>query len=179
MDRIELLPWTTPTIVGLVIFLLPLLSFLILSISGKSSEVLVSRIACGIMLIATLVSILIAANIGTHTIHTRLKWFEWQDVLWTSGIHIDFITGVMLVIINLISFLVHLFSLEYMKQDEGYKRYFAFLGLFTFAMLGIVLTDNLLVIFIFWELVGLSSFLLISHWFNKETAARAAKKAFI
>jgi NADH-quinone oxidoreductase subunit L len=179
LDRIELLPWTTPTIVGLVIFLLPLLSFLILSISGKSSEVLVSRIACGIMLIATLASILIAANIGTHTIHSRLKWFEWQDVLWTSGIRIDFITGVMLVIINLISFLVHLFSLEYMKDDEGYKRYFAFLGLFTFAMLGIVLTDNLLVVFIFWELVGLSSFLLISHWFNKETAARAAKKAFI
>ncbi|MTI40580.1 NADH-quinone oxidoreductase subunit L [Fulvivirga lutimaris] len=179
MDSIELLPWAAPTIIGLVIFLLPLLSFLILSISSKSSEVLVSRIACGILLIGTLTSILIAANIGTHTIHTRLKWFEWQDELWTSGIRIDFITGVMLVIINLISFLVHLFSLEYMKGDEGYKRYFAFLGLFTFAMLGIVLSDNLLVIFIFWELVGLSSFLLISHWFNKETAAKAAQKAFI
>ena len=178
-NSIELLPWTAPTILGLVIFLLPLLSFIILSVSGKSSELLASRIACGIMLLATLASIIIMANIGTHTVHTRLKWFEWQDVMWTSGIRIDFITGVMLVIINLISFLVHLFSLEYMKNDDGYKRYFAFLGLFTFAMLGIVLTDNLLVIFIFWELVGLSSFLLISHWFSKESAAKAAQKAFI
>ena len=179
MENIELLPWTAPTIIGLVIFLLPILSFILLSVSVKSSEVLFSRIACGIMLIATFSSILILANIGAHTIHTRLKWFEWQDILWTTGIRIDFLTGVMLVIINLISFLVHLFSLEYMKGDAGYKRYFAFLGLFTFAMMGIVLTDNLLVIFIFWELVGLSSFLLISHWFSKETAAKAAQKAFI
>lgn len=179
LETIQLLPWTAPTVIGAIIFILPLLSFVLLSLGNKSSEVLLSKIACGIMLLATMASLLIMANIGTHTVHTRLEWFEWQSIVWTSGIRIDFITGVMLVIINLISFLVHLFSLEYMKNDKGYKRYFAFLGLFTFAMLGIVLTDNLLVIFIFWELVGLSSFLLISHWFSKESASKAAQKAFI
>src|SRR5690606_18560752 len=94
-------------------------------------------------------------------------------------IFLDNIAVLLLVVVTLVSFLVHLFSVEYMKGDPAFNRYYAFLGLFTFSMLGIVLADNLLIIFIFWELVGLSSYLLIGFWFAKPAAAAASKKAFL
>ncbi len=95
------------------------------------------------------------------------------------GIKLDNLTVIMLFVVNLISFLVHLFSIEYMKGDKRYTRYFAYLGIFTFSMLGIVLTHNILMMYIFWELVGLSSYLLIGFWFEKDSAANASKKAFL
>ncbi|MEW6654407.1 MAG: NADH-quinone oxidoreductase subunit L, partial [Bacteroidota bacterium] len=95
------------------------------------------------------------------------------------GISIDNITVMMLFVVNLISLLVHLFSIEYMRGDKKYTRYFSYLGIFTFSMLGIVLTHNFLMMYIFWELVGLSSYLLIGFWFEKKSAADASKKAFI
>jgi NADH-quinone oxidoreductase subunit L len=95
------------------------------------------------------------------------------------GIKIDNVTVIMLFVVNLIGMLVHIFSIEYMRGDKRYNRYFAYLGLFTFSMLGIVVTHNLLMMYIYWELVGLSSYLLIGHWFEKKSAADAAKKAFI
>lgn len=85
----------------------------------------------------------------------------------------------MLPLVTLISFLIHLYSVGYMAGENSIKRYFAMLGFFTFAMLGIVVSDNLLVLFIFWELVGFSSFMLVGHWLQKSEAARAAKKAFL
>jgi NADH-quinone oxidoreductase subunit L len=85
----------------------------------------------------------------------------------------------MLFVVALISMLVHLYSIAYMKGDERYNRYFAYLGIFTFSMNGIVLTHNILMMYIFWELVGLSSYLLIGFWFEKKSAADAGKKAFI
>ncbi len=85
----------------------------------------------------------------------------------------------MLVIVMLISFLVHLFSVDYMKGDIRYNRYFAYLGLFTFSMAGIVITSNMLMMYIFWELVGISSYLLIGFWYEKKSASDAGKKAFI
>ena len=95
------------------------------------------------------------------------------------GILIDNLSAVMLVVVLLISMLVHFFSMGYLKGDVRYSRYFAYLGLFTFSMLGIVLTHNLLMMYIFWELVGLSSYLLIGHWYEKKSASNAAMKAFI
>lgn len=86
---------------------------------------------------------------------------------------------VMLVVVTLISALVHLFSVGYMHNDPKYSRFFAFLSFFSFSMLGLVLADNLLIIYAFWELVGLSSYLLIGFWHEKHVAADAAKKAFI
>ena len=85
----------------------------------------------------------------------------------------------MLVTVYIISFVVHVFSIDYMKGDKRYNRYFAYLGIFTFSMNGIVLTHNFLMMYIFWELVGLSSYLLIGFWFEKKSASDAAKKAFI
>ena len=85
----------------------------------------------------------------------------------------------MLMVVSLIGFLVHLYSTEYMKGDPRYSRYFAFLGIFIFSMNGIVLADSLIMMYIFWELVGLSSFLLIGFWFEKDKPPLAANKAFL
>jgi len=95
------------------------------------------------------------------------------------GVVIDNLTSIMLAMVTLISLLVHLYSTGYMAGDKNYGRYFAFLGIFTFSMLGIVLSDNLFSIYIFWELVGLSSYLLIGFFFEKQSAADAQKKAFL
>jgi len=95
------------------------------------------------------------------------------------GFLIDNITVIMLLIVALISTCSHVFSLKYMEGDIRYSRYFAYLGLFTFSMNGIVLANNLISMYMFWELVGVSSYLLIGHWFEKDSAADAAKKAFL
>ncbi len=109
--------------------------------------------------------------------------------LWSKGtpgkgnfvfaILFDNLTAVMLLVVTLVSFLVHVFSMGYMKGDPRYPRFFAYLGLFSFSMLGLVLTSNFLFLLIFWELVGLSSYLLIGFWFEKPSAANACKKAFL
>lgn len=111
---------------------------------------------------------------------------QWSYRLLTTGdfdlnfgIAVDNLTAMMLFIVMTVSTLVQLFSTKYIEGDSGYSRFFAFLGLFTSSMLGLILVDNLLGLFIFWELVGVSSFLLIGHWFQKPSAAAASKKAFI
>ncbi len=85
----------------------------------------------------------------------------------------------MMIVVTGIGLLVHVFSLAYMKDDEAKARYFTGLSLFMFSMTGIVLANNFIMTFIFWELVGLSSYLLIGHWYQKDSAADAAKKAFL
>ena len=114
--------------------------------------------------------------------------FRWIDIgalvghpgfVLDLGIAIDNITAIMLVVVTLISSLVHLFSLGYMHDDIRYTRYYAYLGFFSFSMLGIVLSNNILMMYVFWELVGISSYLLIGHWFEKKSASDAGKKAFI
>ncbi|HNP18724.1 MAG TPA: NADH-quinone oxidoreductase subunit L [Fulvivirga sp.] len=175
----DILDWNPVTIMALLVFCLPLLSFIIISISKEKHQVLMSWLASLTMLMASLLSIAVLLQAWSEVYHTKFTWFQWAEYIFTMGLLIDLPAALMLVTVNFIAFLVHLFSIEYMKGDEGYKRYFAFLGLFTASMIGIVLADNLLVIFVFWELVGLSSYLLIGHWFSKEKAAKAATKAFI
>src|SRR5438093_113110 len=85
----------------------------------------------------------------------------------------------MLVLVSVVGSLIHIYSLGYMRDDEGKSRYFAALSLFMFAMLGIVLANNFVMLFIFWELVGFTSYVLIGHWFERDAAADAAKKAFL
>ncbi len=106
-------------------------------------------------------------------------WFTLGDTVMSYSFYLDRLALLMIALVNLISFLVHVFSMEYMKSDRNKPRYFAYLGLFTFSMLGIVLFHNLLLMFIFWELVGFTSYLLIGFWFEKKTASLAANKAFI
>ncbi|MBI5343702.1 MAG: NADH-quinone oxidoreductase subunit L [Deltaproteobacteria bacterium] len=109
--------------------------------------------------------------------------FPWLDLggrfVVKGGILVDNITAVMLVVVTGVSTLVHLFSVGYMHGDPRYSRFFAYLSIFSFSMLGLVLSDSFFFIYIFWELVGLSSYLLIGFWFEKKSAADACKKAFI
>ncbi len=107
------------------------------------------------------------------------EWFSAGSLDVNLGVRVDGLTAVMLVVVTTVALLVQVYSTGYMNGDPGYGRYFAHMCLFTTSMLGLVLADNLFQMFIFWELVGLCSYLLIGFWFHKPSAAAAAKKAFI
>ena len=112
-------------------------------------------------------------------IHKSFNWLTTGNFNLDLGVYIDNIAAIMLLVVSLVSFLVHLYSSEYMRGDSRFSRYYAYLGLFTFSMNGIVLADSITMIYIFWELVGLSSYLIIGFWFEKKSAASASKKAFL
>jgi len=169
--------------ISLAILFLPLLGFAVTLLLGKKikSIYLFEVFLISIVLIA---SIVLAFNKLSYFIDDKivseLEWFRLSDSLVIKlGFLLDNITVLMLFVVALISALVHYFSIAYMKGDERYNRYFAYLGIFTFSMNGIVLTNNILMMYIFWELVGLSSYLLIGFWFEKKSAADAGKKAFL
>ncbi|MEW6701334.1 MAG: NADH-quinone oxidoreductase subunit L [Bacteroidota bacterium] len=173
---------------SIAILLLPLVGFIIVVFLGKRFpkfylfEVILLGIAL-VLSIIVLYSKLVYLN--TTDVTASFTWISMSNspavgsISIELGFKIDNVTALMLFVVNLISFLVHVFSIEYMRGDKRYTRYFAYLGIFTFSMLGIVLTHNLLMMYIFWELVGLSSYLLIGFWFEKKSASDAAKKAFI
>lgn len=175
-------------IISVLTLFLPLIGFATLIFFGKKIPKLY-LLEVGILFTALVFSGLIAYfKLGLYAEKDLIFSFTWidfgrvfnaGDFFVELGIKIDNLTAIMLIVVNLISFLVHLFSLEYMKGDIRYTRYFAYLGIFTFSMLGIVLTHNILMMYIFWELVGLSSYLLIGFWFEKKSAADAGKKAFL
>jgi NADH-quinone oxidoreductase subunit L len=107
-------------------------------------------------------------------------WLQFTDNLHIDmGVLIDPISVMMLIVITTVSFMVHIYSLGYMKGEKGFERYYAFLSLFSFSMLGLVLSTNIFEMYIFWELVGISSYLLIGFYYQKPSAVRASKKAFI
>jgi NADH-quinone oxidoreductase subunit L len=174
--------------ISIGILFLPLLGFLILIFTGKKIPV-PHIIETFILFLSLCLSVYVAfgklAFYLTKTLIVETSWIKlWNvpvvgNISIDLGIKLDNLTVIMLIVVTLISFLVHLFSIEYMKGDKRYSRYFAYLGIFTFSMLGIVLTHNILMMYIFWELVGLSSYLLIGFWFEKKSAADAGKKAFL
>ncbi len=108
-----------------------------------------------------------------------IQWVLIGDLSIHVGLLIDSLTAVMLVVVTVVSLMVQIYSQGYMAGDPGYHRYFAFMSLFTACMLGLVMVDNLVLMFVFWEGVGLGSYLLIGFWFHRPSAANAAKKAFI
>src|SRR5438270_2783354 len=109
--------------------------------------------------------------------------FTWIDIrgVFTIpfGFVLDDLSRLMLLVVSGVGALIHIYSLGYMRDDDGKSRYFAALSLFMFAMFGIVLANNFVMLFIFWELVGFTSYVLIGHWFERAAAADAAKKAFL
>ncbi|MBS3946502.1 MAG: NADH-quinone oxidoreductase subunit L [Melioribacter sp.] len=173
---------------SLIILFLPLLGFTVVILLGKRFPKLY-LFEVAILTIAFILSVVVMYSKLAYYLNSDIiSSFNWITIGAAPlagvinielGIKIDNVTVIMLFVVNLISMLVHIFSIEYMHGDQRYTRYFANLGLFTFSMLGIVLTHNLLMMYIFWELVGLSSYLLIGHWYEKKSAADAAKKAFI
>ncbi|HEX9827413.1 MAG TPA: NADH-quinone oxidoreductase subunit L [Flavobacteriaceae bacterium] len=115
-----------------------------------------------------------------QTFVDKMVWMNFSETLHIDmGILIDPISVMMLLVVSVVSLMVHIYSRGYMKGDDGYTKFFAFLSLFTFSMFGLVLATNLFQIYIFWELVGVSSYLLIGYYYTKPSAVAAAKKAFI
>jgi len=123
---------------------------------------------------------LLAGSTGTHGY--ALSWFTWipaDKFVVDVGFVVDPLTASLLIVVTTVGLLVHVYSIGYMSHDPGYWRFFAYLNLFMFSMLLLILASNFLVVFVAWELVGLSSYLLIGFWYRKRSAALAAKKAFI
>jgi NADH-quinone oxidoreductase subunit L len=176
---------------SIVVLLLPLLSFVVLIFFNRRLPRMGDFVGVGMLGTAFAISAYIfwTVIVQHYDPAYRIAWnFTWLDLgnvpgvgplQVKMGIVIDNLTAIMLAMVNLISLLVHLYSTGYMAGDKNYGRFFAYLGIFTFSMLGIVLSDNLFSIYIFWELVGLSSYLLIGFYFEKDSAADAQKKAFL
>src|SRR5665213_3387032 len=121
-----------------------------------------------------------AAGVYQQIVPLKMTWLQFSpNVSIDMGIVLDPISVMMLIVVTFISLMVHIYSMGYMKDEERYSTYYSFLSLFTFSMLGLVLSSNIFQIYIFWELVGVSSFLLIGFYFEKPSAVAAAKKAFI
>ncbi|MEX2345134.1 MAG: NADH-quinone oxidoreductase subunit L, partial [Balneolaceae bacterium] len=162
---------------------------MILIFKGKKLSGKADWLATGLLSLALVFSLvlLVLKLTGSpdETLTYVFNWIVFTDAMLVGslaiefGIMIDNLTVIMLVVVTLVSTLVHLYSMMYMKGDKHYERYFAYLGLFSFSMLGIILTHNLLLMYIFWELVGISSYLLIGFYYEKKSATNAANKAFI
>src|SRR5579859_44689 len=181
-----------PTAAYIVLIpLLPLAGFAILGLFGRKYLGTFSGIlGTGLVLGSTVLSQWVAYAYffidvlpgGVHVPITAFKatWLSFTPALSIDmSIILDPISVMMIVVVSFISLMVHIFSLGYMKGEERYGTYYAFLGLFTFSMLGLVLSGNIFETYIFWELVGCSSFLLIGYYYDRPTAVAAAKKAFI
>ncbi len=163
-----------------IIPLFPLLSFLFLLLFGKKlkeNSAFVGILLVGVSFVYSL--IVLFERFTQPTYKAEGIWLSIGDVQLTAGFEVNQLNALMLVIVSLVSLLVHTYSKGYMHDDERFHVFYAYLGLFTFAMLGLVLSPNLLQTYIFWELVGVGSFLLIGFYFFKEDAKKAAKKAFI
>ncbi len=165
------------------IVFLPLLGALIAGFFGRLMGPRPSEIVTTAFLgIAAVLSWVVFVQVGLgHTTDkvTLLKWVVSGNLDVSWGIRVDTLTAVMLVVVNTVSALVHLYSIGYMHEDPHRSRFFAYLSLFTFAMLMLVTSDNLLQMFFGWEGVGLASYLLIGFWFQKPEANAAAIKAFV
>lgn len=167
------------------IFLLPLASFVIISLIIRPFLDRFS-ILSGLLLIAALsVSFALSIRVLWSANHETIPGFEphpWLDLGSASielGLLLDPLTNVMLVVVTGISLMVQVYSLGYMRGDPSFSRYYAYMSLFTASMLGLVLASNIIQLYAFWELVGVSSYLLIGFWHHRPAAAAAAKKAFI
>ena len=171
-----------------LIFLLPLFSFAVISLFIRpflnhkpklSGYITVASIFCSFILsIWALIALL-----ATPSHELAIPTITWMIIENGFTIHLglimDSLTAVMLIVVTVVSLMVQIYSQGYMDGDPGYHRYFAFMSLFTASMLGLVMADSLLFLYIFWELVGLCSYLLIGFWFHRPAARNAATKAFI
>jgi NADH-quinone oxidoreductase subunit L len=172
-------------IVAWSIFLAPLTSFFLIGLvirpfmkgfTKLSGYVIIA--ALGISLLLSLIAFRSVVADGPYQ-SAEYAWLHIGDLVLNVGLHIDALTVVMIVVVSFVSLLVQVYSQGYMDGDPGYHRYFAYMSLFTASMLGLVMARNLVQLFVFWELVGACSYLLIGFWFHRPSAAAAAKKAFL
>jgi NADH-quinone oxidoreductase subunit L len=160
--------------------LLPLAGFVVLIFFGKRVGRRAGALAVGVMALDAVLCVGLLALVarGIDVTPYSFAWWPGSNPV-PLGFSLDGLGAVMIVVVTIVSALVHVFSLEYMADDPRYPRYFAYLQLFTASMLVLVLADSLALLYAGWELVGLSSYLLIGFWFEKPAAADAAKKAFV
>ena len=161
--------------------LMPLLAFIInISFPGN-----LKKISGWLSTVAILISCILSAFIfarvwnSGHPVHQQQIWFTIGNTKVYAGILLNNLSVLMLLLVNLIALPVHIYSTAYMRHDANFGRYFAYLSFFCFSMLALVVADNLILFYIFWELVGFSSYLLIGFWFTRDKAVQANKKAFI
>jgi len=170
-----------------LIFLLPVAAFMVNAavvrpFLGSTSRVgaYITILAIGASLVLSVMALLAVAGAPEHTIvYPRHAWLQAGDLQFNVGIMMNGLTGIMMVVVTSVSLLVQVYSLGYMAGDTGFVRYYTYMALFTASMIGLVLAENVVMLFVFWELVGLCSYLLIGFWFQRPSAAAAAKKAFL
>ncbi len=167
-----------------VIPALPLLAAGIIALFKQRQRTLASSLAIGSMAVAFLLSCLAFYSVVTRTQGPALtfsnwNWFQLGDAWVRLGWLLDPLSSLMLLMVSFVGMLIFIYSTGYMREDQNYTRFFCFMSLFAAAMLGLVIANSLLLLFICWELMGLTSYLLIGFWYHKPSAAAAAKKAFI
>jgi NADH-quinone oxidoreductase subunit L len=169
----EMFPW--------LILFLPLVATAVITLFTLRNKTVSSLISIGAVVAGFILTVLFIAAKGLHPAvsEVSINWLSIGGLNVDFGLKLDALSLMMLLIVTGVGGLIHIYSYGYMHEDRSMARFFAFLSLFTFSMLGIVLANNFIQMFIFWELVGVSSYLLIGFWFEKPSAADAAKKAFI
>lgn len=170
--------------------LLPFAGFILLGFFGRQLKPVAGVIGTALLAASAALSVSVAYDyffvsgkvdgVYQTLVPLNVKWLEFTPSLSIDmGIMLDPISVMMLVVVTVVSLMVHLYSTAYLKGEERFATYFSYLGLFTFSMLGLVLSSNIFQIYIFWELVGVSSFLLIGFYYDKPSAVKAARKAFV
>ncbi|GHB85607.1 NADH-quinone oxidoreductase subunit L [Persicitalea jodogahamensis] len=171
------MPATDLPISALLLLVMPLLAAIGLGVTGRRAGNAAGWIAAAITLAGLLLSISLFSQNEISLFH--YDWAKLGTYTLRLSLRLDYLGGLMLLLVHFVALLVQIYSIAYMRTDAARVRYFAFIQLFIFSMLGIVMAGSLLMMYVFWELVGLSSYLLIGFWYHKPRAAWAAKKAFI
>src|SRR5258708_5886767 len=170
--------FTTNRLLRWLVLLLPLSSAGVITLFTRRWKTISSAIS-----VAAVIGSFVCSCAIFGKVEISAPEFTWIDIRGVFTVPLAFVlddlSRLMLLVVSGVGALIHIYSLGYMRDDEGKSRYFAALSLFMFAMLGIVLANNFVMLFIFWELVGFTSYVLIGHWFERDSAAEAAKKAFL
>src|SRR5437899_10910425 len=159
---------------------LPLMAAAITSVLRRDQRRASAALAIGSMVVSFAISCAAFAAVKSNGKTTfNFDWLQFGDTSLKIGWVLDTLSALMIMMVTFVGLLIFVYSVGYMAHDENFTRFFCFLSLFAAAMLGVVIANNLLLLFICWEIVGLTSYLLIGFWYHKPSAAAAAKKAFI
>jgi NADH-quinone oxidoreductase subunit L len=169
----EFIPW--------VILFLPLVAAAVITLGTQRDRAVSATLSIGAVVAGFILTIIFISWAGWAPVkaESAIRWLEVGELQVDFGLRFDRLSLLMMLVVTGVASAIHIYSWGYMREDRSFPRYFACLSLFTFSMLGIVLANNFLQLFIFWELVGVSSYLLIGFWFERPAAADAGKKAFI
>jgi NADH-quinone oxidoreductase subunit L len=170
----------SPITIPWIVLFLPLTAAGLITMFTRHDRKLSAGLSTAAVIIGFLLSILfVSLNGWGNTNESTFRWLSTGDFQVDFGVRLDALSMLMMLVVTGVASTIHVYSWGYMRDDRDFSRYFAFISLFTFSMLGIVLANNFIELFIFWELVGVSSYLLIGFWFERAAAAEAGKKAFL